>query len=475
MRIYLLLIILIQSAIAQAQGTSYFDKGKSHFENKEYREALYCFNKYAKNDSTNAELFKMRGNCFYQLNLLDSAEADYRRVTKLSENLPEVYYNLSNIFALRNDLHTAEIYMRRFLKIRPDDGDALFGLSSLLKGLGNDSSFFFLQKAWSVDTVNQEFYNTIAWERFERGEVIAAQVMARNGRNKFRYTNELMPLEAYASFVLGDFREAIKVADTLVERQSDRLAWHILKCKAEILYNTPREKVSQNRFTFRVKEYFDNNKDFDNWVTDPQHPYYYAALKDKFKANIDAMSLNEFLMLYYGATTDNHYSPYAPLGMALMDEITENTSDEEKINIYQRVLEADPFNLSVYQNLASVAFALKQMDIFGGALKRYLGLTEAILATGNGKSTDSAYFVISTRDEYAVLAYQGLQSTQQALLDNNGHNFDRLSAMDENNEKHDVYFNIDKMWESLSKSFSNSKSGAGKNSAGKKKKRRNRD
>lgn len=467
----LVILLVVLPCFCIAQGITYFEKGKKHYDNNEYREALYCFNKTAKLDTSNAELFKLRCNCFYELNVLDSAESDYKKVLSMSDSFPEVYYNLGNLFTVKNDFVNAEGYFRTFLKINPGDGDGLYQLSSILKRTKPDSAFYFLSRAWATDTLNQYFYNTVAWELFEKNELTKARMMAQKGRTKFPYTNELLPLEAYASFAMGDFKEAIAVADSLIQRQSDEISWHILKLKGEILLNTPTEKYSQTRFEFNLKEYSDDFAKLDAWVTDAHHPYFYPTLREKFQANIDSMSLSDFFFVYYGFTTDEKYSPYGMGASALDKTITDQTSDEEQLEIYRKILEQDPFHINSYEALASVAFRLKKIDLFHAALKRYLGLMESILATGNG-NIDSAYFVITTKDEYNLLSYLGLRSRSQALKHIKGHSYDMLSAEDENGTKRDVYFNIDKPWRSLTKAFGSTQKTADKKSKGEKKKKR---
>jgi hypothetical protein len=102
-----------------------------------------------------------------------------------------------------------------------------------------------------------------------------------------------------------------------------------------------------------------------------------------------------------------------------------------------------------HNNLGSGAYYLD--------LKRFIGTMESILATGTGESTDEAYIVISPHHEYNILNYLGLRSSGQTLLNDKGNDFDRLSAYDENDNKRDIYFNINKPFRSLSESLSKPK------------------
>jgi tetratricopeptide (TPR) repeat protein len=463
-------IIFFALLSGKAQVATLLDKGKAHYDKNEYREALYYFNRVIRQDSTNALVFKMRGNCYMEFNQLDSAERDYFRVLQISNEYPEAYYNLANVSIHRKDNLKAEGFMRKFLKARPDDSEALFRLSSLLKARANDSSFYYLSEAYKRDSLNAYIYATLAWEYFYKQDLAMAFRMAKASRKKFGLTNELLPLEAYAAFSLGDFNHVLRVTDTLLVRQPDEIGHHLLKTKATILSNTPRDKYVQNGFTFTLNEYSNEQKNIDSWVSDPEHIYYYPKLIKKFKDSPTEMSLPEFFMVYYGFTTDSRYSPYG-IGASAMLSAAKPESAPEAMKLYRSVLDTDPFHLQTYESLASVTMELKLHTDFQKALTQYIGLMESILASGNGKSKDSAYFVISARHEYDVLAYLGLKSSMQSLYHDNGHSYDKLSTAGEDGEAMDVYFNIDKPWSSMSRQFSDKKK-TNKASKSEKKKRK---
>ncbi len=452
----LIIIGLCTSYHCAAQVATLLEKGKAHYDKNEYREALYYFNRLIRQDSMNALVYKMRGNCYMEFNQLDSAERDYFRVLKISNQFPEAYYNLANVYIHRKDNQKAEGFIRKFLTAEPNDADALFRLSSLLKARASDSSFYYLTRAYERDSLNPYFYATLAWEHFYRQNVPVAFRMAKASREKFGLTNELLPLEAYAAFSLGNFGHVLRVADTLLQRQPDEVGHHLLKTKATILNNTPRDKYVQDGFTFRLSEYSNDQKNIDSWITDPQHIYYYPKLLEKFKNTPMQMSLPEFLMVYYGFTSDERYSPYGMAASAILSA-AKPQSAPEAMELYRSALETDPFHLQAYESLASVAMELKLQADFQKALTQYIGLMESILATGTGKSMDSAYFVVSPRHEYHVLAYLGLKSTMQSLLHDDDHSYDKLSTTGEDGKSVDVYFNIDKPWNSMSASLSDPK------------------
>lgn len=84
----------------------------------------------------------------------------------------------------------------------------------------------------------------------------------------------------------------------------------------------------------------------------------------------------------------------------------------------------------------------------------YLGLVNSILASGDGRSTKTAYVVINVAEEYAVLTALELKRGSQALLNEDGKKFDVLTVQNpQTNESEKVYFNIDNVWKGYENLF----------------------
>ena len=72
-------------------------------------------------------------------------------------------------------------------------------------------------------------------------------------------------------------------------------------------------------------------------------------------------------------------------------------------------------------------------------------LLESVGRSGDGKSPETAWFVVTTQEEYIFLErVVGVMPKSQSLENNNGHFYDRLEAVDRRtNESRSVWFNID--------------------------------
>jgi hypothetical protein len=79
-------------------------------------------------------------------------------------------------------------------------------------------------------------------------------------------------------------------------------------------------------------------------------------------------------------------------------------------------------------------------------------LIRSILASGDGKAIATAYLVISTEEEYAILDAVGLRRVSQSLVKDNDHTYDLMIARDEKeNRELKIYFNVDRQFDWLRK------------------------
>ncbi|MFC0410001.1 DUF4919 domain-containing protein [Roseomonas elaeocarpi] len=71
------------------------------------------------------------------------------------------------------------------------------------------------------------------------------------------------------------------------------------------------------------------------------------------------------------------------------------------------------------------------------------GLIRSVLRSGSGVSPASAFTVINIGEEYTLLKTMKLQRTRQALIRENGHAYDQLTAVSADGRTAQVYFNVD--------------------------------
>lgn len=72
------------------------------------------------------------------------------------------------------------------------------------------------------------------------------------------------------------------------------------------------------------------------------------------------------------------------------------------------------------------------------------GLLKSITDSGDGKTPEHAYVVITVDEEYVVLRFMHLMPASQSLQIKNGHSYDKLDAKDpQTGGTQTLYFNVD--------------------------------
>jgi hypothetical protein len=84
---------------------------------------------------------------------------------------------------------------------------------------------------------------------------------------------------------------------------------------------------------------------------------------------------------------------------------------------------------------------------------------QSILSSGDGKSAKTAYFVVNEGEEYFflnVVMGVGLPASQ-ALVEQDGHSFDKLTIKDKDGKDQEIWFNVDTSMNTLKEALGDKK------------------
>jgi hypothetical protein len=70
-------------------------------------------------------------------------------------------------------------------------------------------------------------------------------------------------------------------------------------------------------------------------------------------------------------------------------------------------------------------------------------ILQSILSSGDGKTADTAWFTVSTSEEYFVIRSLGLRPKSQSLVNKGEHSFDEMTAVGEDGKETTLWFNTD--------------------------------
>ena len=181
-------------------------------------------------------------------------------------------------------------------------------------------------------------------------------------------------------------------------------------------------------FAFAFQANHNAQKDFD-------------TLLARVKKSDDSIDFAQLRRLY--SQTDS-YSPYGDSSKKEMYTALNNNDFKKARSLADEALKENYLNIDAH--FVKMIACDKLGEAACSAHHKYVakGIIDSILKSGDGKSLESALFVISVAEEYAVVRVSGLRPVSQALNHSDGHSYDVLTVIDPNTkEEGKLYFNID--------------------------------
>ena len=179
----------------------------------------------------------------------------------------------------------------------------------------------------------------------------------------------------------------------------------------------------------------------------------YETLLEKVKQQDQKVDFSELRMTY---TETAAYSPYGgdAESRKAMFAALKAQEYEKVLASAEQVLAKNYLDINGHFGCFAAHRRLGHED--KAAYHRYVfeGLLNSIKNSGDGLTMEKAFVVISTDEEYAYFNWIGLRVSQQALIKEGEHDYDKMTATNpDTNQSVDYYFNIDKPFKWLSKSL----------------------
>lgn len=188
--------------------------------------------------------------------------------------------------------------------------------------------------------------------------------------------------------------------------------------------------------------------------------FYYPELLRRFQAADTTLTVEQLHYFYYGTATRPDFSPYKSsnydaLHKALEKETPEKEDWENAAQVIDEQLKTDPTNIRfhfykhiVYDNLYGPE-SEKTFD----AYKQVIMLLSAVTSTGDGRSKETAFHVISVTDEYGIMDIFGLSPKMQSLEEDKGQSYDVMDLEENKYGLESMYFNITVSMQAMNKMF----------------------
>jgi hypothetical protein len=172
-------------------------------------------------------------------------------------------------------------------------------------------------------------------------------------------------------------------------------------------------------------------------------PSEYAALLARVQSGDLSIDFKQ-LRFSYMESPERHAAKDTDKQKKEMFEAIKKKDYKKAIQNADVVLESEFVDLDAHQVEQIAHGELREEEKAGFHKAVVQGLLRSIMDSGDGKSAETAYVVISVHEEYIVLQVLGLRPGGQSVLHKDGHSYDLLEPSDaEGNSTVKLYFNVD--------------------------------
>lgn len=185
-------------------------------------------------------------------------------------------------------------------------------------------------------------------------------------------------------------------------------------------------------------------------LTQIDHTQYDTRYNELVGTVKQAASVEDFEELREVYVFTSHYNPYFGPERTLSEAMFDAMAKEDWaacLSSSNKILDGNYISLNAHYGAMVCSFESSDKD--AGDYHQYVleGLLDAIWSTGDGKSTETAFFCTSTPELQAFIQLHGLQTESQALVHAEGKSFDMMDVKDPDSGKAFTwYFDISAQW-----------------------------
>lgn len=417
--------------------------GALYLINDDYQNAQKYFNKALSNEKYKGYAYFYLAQTYNQLDSLEKAYDYIKKATHLEKNKDDFWYLRASIEVELEKYLDAVKSLDSAIKIKPKETSYYLDKNRILNYINRtEQANWFLIRSLQTNP-DTSIYFAIAENYFTLNDLDSAIFILQQALEKYPNNPEIFSYISDVYRKKHDYAKAYEYAKKATEiRPLYFFYWE------QVAYSVFAQNTDPNVF---AKEYSFKDLNVKNLnhiiklTKKKSSPYYFKTLQKKYQNNWRKMSFDELFMLYVG---NQIYDPSEPDEQELQD-IATLMNNGDFANAYIKSLksiENNPYFNGCYIYAAYSCVHLKDCDPEEYFVK-YLGFMYAILMTGNGYSTDSAFIVTSVHDEYEVAEFLGYPKNyfvaQKLIIDKDKH-FDVLTFFDpDTGGLINIYYNID--------------------------------
>lgn len=192
-------------------------------------------------------------------------------------------------------------------------------------------------------------------------------------------------------------------------------------------------------------------KKIEKEVSKKKSDYYYPKLLDRYQNNDTTLTDEEYMLLFYGAPSQPGYIPYGGSTYSdstgkIFDKKALTLADYDSAIYYENIgLKINPFSLRDL-NILAYAYIKTGDDSLANLINfKKEKIIKTILATGDGKTQERGFYVITVSQEYDMLQILGFDFSGEQTLTATG--CDYLGVKENKYGMKGLFFDVNKILE----------------------------
>jgi len=185
-------------------------------------------------------------------------------------------------------------------------------------------------------------------------------------------------------------------------------------------------------------------------ISNENSPYFYSDLLQKYFSENNTLTLEEKRHLYYGFIFQSWYNPNKTtleekeIRKIVKKRFITKIEYRDIIQLANIVLKTNPFNTYALQWKTIALFKLDQSNSveYDKTTTQYNIIMDAILSSGNGRTKESAYWVIAVQHEYELLSYLDYNPSGQEEMQVGEQYYDYITLAENGDNITGFYFEI---------------------------------
>lgn len=185
----------------------------------------------------------------------------------------------------------------------------------------------------------------------------------------------------------------------------------------------------------------------------PAEKVSYETLLERVKKQDASVNFQELRLAY---TETKQYNPYGGdrETRKAMFAAVKAAQYDQALSFSEKILAANYLDINAHFGAYVANRELGHSEKADYHKNVFQRLLKSISESGDGKTIETAFIVISVDEEYALFNFMGLRPTAQTLIEDKGHRYDKMTVTDPKNDQNiTFYFNIDKPFNWLDNSL----------------------